>query len=392
VERYEGHLDLFGFLDGSGRTTTRVKRTVTGARAAVCREHRGFTSLTLEGRRAYRGRFSLALDTRVFPSPFTGGRCAGPRLSDFAGSLPSAVVRLRKIRRRGARVSLAGRFPFVAGAFTGEVVSTLRLRTRRTRTETLRDGRPRHGRPPRMLSVSISYKLKSAQGGASADFRAVDSPLCRMLDACGTSGHEGYSLTTHGGSLVVFGAARTRGRHAPKLRRAIATLLRHGYLYGFGEVGGKPGETTDVVTRPASATCTDRMRASRPGLLVERRNHKLRMALGPANFLSSDTGAVFLHARCPGPTQGDVLRGSDLARTKLSAASLTRRTLRTVMTSAHGFRTHGYQGTEAGRFELELERTHVSVKVGREGVGAPIGGGNAVVVIGTASAGAAQRP
>jgi hypothetical protein len=32
------------------------------------------------------------------------------------------------------------------------------------------------------------------------------------------------------------------------------------------------------------------------------------------------------------------------------------------------------------------------VKVGREGVGAPIGGGNAVVVIGTASAGAAQRP
>src|SRR5205085_10986208 len=57
----------------------------------------------------------------------SAGRCAGPRTLDLAHALPRGRVKTAALKRRGRTVDLAARTRYVAGPFSGEVISTVRV-------------------------------------------------------------------------------------------------------------------------------------------------------------------------------------------------------------------------------------------------------------------------
>jgi hypothetical protein len=238
------------------------------------------------------------------------------------------------------------------------------LRTRRTRTQKLRpDIVSSRGR--RTVFVTLSYSVERASGQAAADFRAVESPTCQLLDACGARGRETYSLPTSRGSLDVYGYAPAPGRRKPKLRQAIAMALRHGTLTGLGEPSGPPGHTANLFTRTGAAPCRDDLTSARPALWLETKHRRPRLALAPPDF-SIDGGSSDVFAgRCPGPTQEDVFRREALASAKLARTALFRRTLQVVLGRSGRFAAGPYRGSASSRFELTLKRTQAEVTIGR---------------------------
>jgi hypothetical protein len=363
IDRFDHH---YTYVDGDmepGGATARVRRRVSGGPTAECRDSSDFAPFTLDVNHAFRDRYSIGLGTDVAPAPFVTGRCAGPLLSDFAGSLPTASFTLRDAKRRGHRIRLAGRFPFTSGPLRGEVISTLALRTRKTTTHT---GPSDSGQAPhsyRAAFVEVTYAVERARADVTADFRAVESPACRLLDACGASGRDTYSFTGHGGSVTVFGLVRTHGRHPPKPRRALRVALRHGHLDGFGELKGA-GATTDTLTRAGSASCTDELQSAGPFVGFETvRRSRLHMIFGPPDDKAPE--ADLLNGRCPGPVEPTTLRGHILASATIRLAELGRPHLRAVLARSSPFASRGYHGTRSARLELDLRRTHVFVGVER---------------------------
>src|SRR5206468_10239163 len=133
----------------------------------------------LDADRPHRGRSWMSPGTGSAPAPVASGHCAGPRLADFAGSLPAARFNPRRLRRRGTRLSLAGRFAFRAGPLLGHVISTVVLRSDGLRT--VRDEfslPPERARFRRMLTVSVNYAVRRAVGEFNSDFRSVNAPIC----------------------------------------------------------------------------------------------------------------------------------------------------------------------------------------------------------------------
>jgi hypothetical protein len=362
IDRFDHEFtDVSGDLDPSGRATVRVLRKVAGAPPAECRDGADFAAFSLDVHHAYSDRYSIGLGTDVGPSPIVTGRCAGPVLSDFAGSLPTAAFKVRDAKRRGHRINLAGRFPFTSGPLSGEVVSTLVLRTRRTTTHTEPSNSRQARQGHRVLFVDVEYAVERAQADVAADFRALESPACRLLDACATSGRDTYSLTGHGGSVHVFGIVRTHARHRPKLSKAIRMALGQGHLGGFGELGGS-GTTTDTLTRPGAPTCTDELHPAGPFVALETvRRSRLRMSFGPP-----DSESDLLNGRCPGPIEATTLRGPTFASATIPLRALERRHLHAVLARSGAFSSRGYRGTRSARLELDLRRAHVFVGFGRQ--------------------------
>jgi hypothetical protein len=334
-----------GFLDMS-RTPTRVRvtRELPGQAPATCTASRRFTAFTLDLPNAYRGRVWLGLGTQIFPGPIVTGQCAGPLLSDVSPSLPSTAVRLRRLARRGARVSLAGRFRFQRGPLSGVVVSTIRMRSRGAHEE--KSGPLGRGHPDRhrRLFVEMAFKVERAQGEVRSDFRALDAPICRLRDACGTHGSEVYSFAREGGSVEVFGTARTSARHAPSLRRAIR----------IGDAGRSSALSTNVLVRPGGARCTDRLRPGETYFVLGGRK-RLR-----AELISNDT---VLDGRCPGPTEEQSLHGSRLARGRFALSLLARRSPTLVLGARRDFRAGAFRGRHTAHVELRLRRTRARVSV-----------------------------
>src|SRR5947208_5368509 len=175
IHTRHGVVAEFGSIDSDGQTVVRVRREVPGGSPAVCVTHDITSSFTLDLSRAYAGRRWLSVGTDVLPAPMASGQCAGPRLGDFVGSLPSRAIRLKALRRAGTRVSLAGRFPFRAGPLSGEVVSTLVLRSNGERRESGfggGGGGPGPGGSRRTLTVDMRFRVRRSAGEVAADFRA----------------------------------------------------------------------------------------------------------------------------------------------------------------------------------------------------------------------------
>jgi hypothetical protein len=322
----------------------------------VCSQRKRFTSLTLSGHRAWRGRDWLMIETNVFPQPLGSGQCAGPRLGDIAPSLPSALVRRRAIKKRGTRVSLRGRFAFKSGPLSGHVVSTVRLKSRGVRHIRLIGG---EGDEPegggRELQVDLRYRVTRLQGEARNDFRAVDAPICRVRDACGTHGSQVYSLDEADKTLDVFGVVRTHSRRRPSLRRAVRKIARDGYLNGFLGIDRRAGLTTHAFVRPGSATCTDRFRPRQsPLLALVGEEGRLALTL----FHSSD--ATLLRGRCPGPSD---TAGIDIARLRLSPGRLLKHAFTAQLRRRRSYRTGAYRGTRSARVEVRLRRTRARVRI-----------------------------
>jgi hypothetical protein len=347
-----------GFLDMTGPSRVRVRREVPGGPPATCRDRSRFAAFTFDISRAYGHRVWLGLGTRIFPGPIVSGQCAGPLIGDVAPSLPSALIRLRHVAHRGARVSLAGRFPFHRGPLSGEVVSTLRMRSRGARKES--PGQrfyPEHADRHRRLYVSVEYRVERAQGEVRSDFRAIDAPICRVRDACGTHGSDVYSLAQEGGSVELFGSMRTGARHAPPLRRAIRMVARHGGLRGFGDVGRTSGLTTNVFVGPGRPRCTFRRRSA-PTYVVLGAQRRVT-----AELYANDT---VLDGRCPGPTQDEAIR-ERVAVGHFGVGRLARRSLELVMHADRGFTAGAFRGTHTAHVELRLRRARARARVLRRG-------------------------
>jgi hypothetical protein len=343
-----------GLLDMTGPTRVRVRREVPGGAPATCRASNRFAAFTLDISHAYRDRLWLTLGTRVFPGPTVAGQCAGPLLADIAPALPSAPVRLRHLARRGARVSLAGRFPFHRGPISGEVVSTLRMRSEGARTEheNTHFG-PEHVDRHRRLFVDLTFRIESAEGEVRSDFRAIDAPICARKDACGTHGSEVYSFTQGGGTVEVFGAMRTNAKHAPSLRRAIRRIARHAGLEGFAYGGHVSALTTDVLLGPGRPQCTDRRRSGRP--FLDLGGHRRLTAR-----LSFD--APLLEGRCPGPTDEQSL-GGRLATGHLGLGQLARRSPELALHANRSYKAGAFRGRHAAHVSIRLRRVRARVRV-----------------------------
>jgi hypothetical protein len=355
---------------------------------AVCVDRGAAPELELTAERAYAGRYSVALGNDVFPS-MASGRCAGPRLDDLSGSLPTAVFRLGRLERGGARVSLAGRFPFRAGPLVGELVSTIALRSRRSRTRRLPSGDGGSGPGRRLVFVDLSYAVERLRGAATADFRAVATPACEAIDACGATGSERYALTAERGRFNVFGFATYRQRRRPTLRQALARIVDHGQLFGYSSLRGSLGETSGTFLRPGGPPCRDVLRpAGRPPLELSHRRGALALTLGFGGPATGDGEDDLFGTRCPGPTHGQIVAGADLATGPLSVAALERRRIHALLAANRHFASGGYSGSRGARFEVDLTRTEAHVGVG----GAGSGSGGFVVSHGIQPASFDQRP
>jgi hypothetical protein len=353
----ESFLPVFGALESPGQTRVRTERAVPGGGIAVCSQRSRSVEFTLSADRAWRGRDWLTVDTRIFPQPLASGQCAGPRIEDYASSLPSALVRRRAIKKRGTRVSFRGRFPFKSGPLSGHVVSTLGLKSRGVRHIRLIDGvedEPRR-RGGHELRVELRYEVTRVQGEARNDFRAVTAPICRVRDACGTHGSEVYSLAEAGEKLVVFGSARTHSRRRPSLRRAFRKVARDGYLNGFAGIDRDAGLTAHAFVRPGGATCIDRFRPRQPPVLALF-GEKGRLVV----TLFQDSRSNILRGRCPGPTDRP---NPDIARLRVSPGRLLKRALSLQLHRRRSFRTGAYRGTRTARVNVRLRRTRARVRV-----------------------------
>lgn len=352
-------LDYFGFLESPGRTVVRTERTVPGGRSALCSQRARTTGFTLSFAPAWGARHWLELGTESFPPLLASGQCAGPRLEDFAGRLPSTIVRRKALDRRGARVSLAGRFRFRSGPLSGTVISTLKLRSRGIRrVRTIDDGGGGDNEPrgKHELAVRLRYRVTSLEGEVRDDFTAVSAPICRVRDACGAHGSEVFSLAEAGKTLEIAGFARTSSRKRPPLRRALHRVVSDGFAFGDVPIDRASGLTTHAFVRRGGATCTDRFRPRRPPLLFvlgERGRVVLSLSSG---------GASVLRGRCPGVTE-TFAGGDELARTRVPVDRLLKRVLRLQLRAGRGFGGGAYSGTHKAHLDLRLRRTRAQVQV-----------------------------
>lgn len=354
-------IGYFGLLESRGRTRIRTERTLPGGGTTVCSQRSHSTAFTLGADRAWRGRQWFSIGTAIFPQPLGSGQCAGPRIQDFEDTLPSSIIRERRIERRGTRVSLRGRFPFRSGPLAGQVISTLRLRSLGVHRERLFDGyaeEPHHLRRHE-LAVELRYKVVRMQGEVREDFRAVDAPICLVRDACGSHGSAVYSVDSAGRTLGVMGFARTDSARHPSLRHALRTIFRRGQIYAFVSTGHKEGLTSHAWVPAHGPSCIDRFRPRSPPFLgVIGNKHAVSMQLFENEY-------DVLRGRCPGPAPS--LAGS-LARARVKRGQLLTHALTVRLRATRHLRSGAYRGTREGRVNVRLRRTRARVRVdGRRG-------------------------
>ncbi|TML83559.1 MAG: hypothetical protein E6G07_01225 [Actinobacteria bacterium] len=359
-----GRLDVSGNVYSDGPAVVRARREVPGAAPAVCVATGDAPFFNLDVSPAYRGRKWFSLGAGSFPPPIASGQCAGPRLADFQRSMPAAAARLGRLKRRGSRLSLAGRFPFRAGALSGTVISTVVLRSQGVRKESDRGGGGGPGGGSKTVEVDLRFRVRRGAGEVAADFRAVEAPVCQVLDACGATGREAYAIAGAGGVIDVSGFAAARGRRIPSLRAAIAAVARGGDVEGEGQIGPSSGITSILFQRPGSASCTDRFRPPAPLLFMEGFGKRFTFDLTtPDSDVLTDSLSDVFRGRCPGPSQADILGGAALASVRLETASLAHRKLRAVLSGSGRFSSGAYAGDRSGRVVLDLVRTRARVRV-----------------------------
>ena len=303
----------------------------------------------------------------------SAGRCAGPRPLDLARAVPYRSVPFRSFTRTRT-VDMSGRFPFVAGSFSGTVISTARATVRPLRRGAALRGprirrlRVRGGdRPPRRRHavLRLLYRAGPVSGTVLTSFRGRVRPACLGLGACGARGTSGYELAADRATIELF--AYRPQRRGPARRGSLLRALRRGTLgvEAGGRLTNPSARVRQAVTSGGGAACTDTVLVEPPDLLARR--------LGTAPYLSvyvrpSDISsfADTLRARCPGPTQPDVLPGDVLARgrielTRLGAAQLPV----TLGPTAGAFVGDGYSGERSGAVPLALRLVASDARIER---------------------------
>ena len=299
------------------------------------------------------------LQARV-QAPISSGRCAGPLAQDLAG------VRLAARKTGGRRPSfdLRGSQAFVAGPFSGTLVSTVVLRPGssggiETSSSSGSSG-SLPGPPPLrkelVEQVTLRYRISSLPGALETSFSGEPDPFCAALDSCGATGTLGLGLG-HLQNLLVLSASRTV-RTRVSARRAIADLRRGRLRFGGITAVGAGTLVTEAFSGGDGLRCQDSSTGTRAQLLFT--------PLGPRHGvgvnLVAPFGSVALRTHCPGPTDTDVIGtpGGALASGAVSLADLLRRQTVVSLTNPGGFSGIGYVGSRGGALglSLALERIH----------------------------------
>jgi hypothetical protein len=299
----------------------------------------------------------------------SAGRCAGPRTLDLSHALPRGKTKTSGLRRRGGTIDLSARTRFVAGPFSGEVVSTVRVALGRARVvradfspDVLRLPR-RLGAERRFWVLDLHYRIAGVSGALMTDFRGLPDPGCRALGACGATGTSSYALGGVSGRIdVLAGGALRRGQHRPTLRGALRRL-RRGALsaYAISRLSHARATVNESVSSPA-ASCSDSL-FTEPPVIDSRATDGGLVLLLRSDDLGSLADSV--RTRCPGPSQSDVLGGGSLAHGTIPFAQLGTGPLQVTAVSTRVFARNGYAGARRGRLLLDLELVDSSVNVVR---------------------------
>jgi hypothetical protein len=296
----------------------------------------------------------------------SAGRCGGPRTLDLAHALPRGTIKTALLRRAGGMLDLSARTRFVAGAFSGEVISTVKMTRGRARVvredlapEVLGELPGPSTGPRRYWILDVHYRIAGVSGGIVTDFRGVPDPGCRALGACGTLGSSTYSLQGVSGRIDVLAVGRIRrGRHRPSVSTALHRL-RSGSLsvYADTRLWRARATVSQLVTSPAG-TCSDSLFTEPP--VIDSRANKTALVL----LLRSDelgSLADTLRTRCPGPSQPDVLKEASLAHGSIPFEAVGAPALQVPAGSTRAFTRNGYSGSRHGELRLDLELVKSSV-------------------------------
>lgn len=302
------------------------------------------------------------LQARVQP-PISSGRCAGPLAQDLAG-LRLAV---RKSGGRRPSFDLRGSQSFVAGPFSGTLVSTVVMRPSSSgESQTSGSSGSSLGPPPPrkqlVEQVTLRYRVSSLPGALETSFSGEPDPFCAALDSCGATGTLGLSLLQPQNELVLSASRTVQTRVSA--RRAIADL-RRGRLR-FGAITGVGVGT--VVTESFSGGDGLRCQDSATGGRALVQFIPLGARRGVSATLIEPSGSVALRTHCPGPTDTDVIGNvfgeldviGGLATGAVSPADLLRRQTVVSLTNPGGFSGVGYVGSRGGALglSLALEQIH----------------------------------
>jgi hypothetical protein len=365
----DGGSDAFsggpGNLEMSGASTVRVRRGVGSGGFGDCVEQSSYADVTLD---------FPPYGAPIALTPLSSGRCAGPTAQDLARvALPSKLT-----GRRLRTVDLRGRVPFVAGPFSGELISTILMRPDTSESSSSSSGPASAvSRPPpiprRLVEfVDLRYAVSSGPGMLDTTFAGTGSPFCDELDSCGVTGSLTASLMPYHETLRI--AATRVIAHRVSARRAIADFragrvpLSEAVPRSDGLIRLRIGET---LTRNGALACADAaVVGGSPSLgpyltFDAASGGVLGAEVGVATYEPDGTDPGTLRTHCQGPSTSDGLATSQfqpptLARGVVDPRQLLERQF-LVSLAARGRRFHGlgYSGLLGGHLGLSLSLSNI---------------------------------
>lgn len=318
------------------------------------------------------GRLALSLYDAVSGPLLPNGRCAGPMPTDLPAAIVSHPFDRRKLGSRPVTADFSGRTPLRSAAFTGEVISTLKLRVGRARlAREQRDASsppepPRRRSGPRRQLVGLEYGVVGVSGALGATFAGLPGPGCAPLDACGASGSVTWSMSRISARVLITGSRRVHGDGGGLGFGLLA--LRQGRmrvnLLAFSdddtESATSTGTASARVTLPDGTVCTDS--ASGPAPQLDGgvgRTGALRVTLAPVD----QPGLDAVRTRCPGPLQTDMSAGGALAAGVLDPRTLGEKTIDLPLRTGGALVGPGYAGSRSGQIVLHLRLAHADQEV-----------------------------
>ncbi len=294
--------------------------------------------------------------------PPSSGRCAGPRQQDLAGlGLP-----VRRFGGRHPSYDLRTSQSFLAGPFTGRLVSTLVLRPASGGESSSGSSSSGPGKPsPTVLieQVTLRYRVSTLPGTLETSFSGEPDPFCSALASCGANGTLALSIGGFQRTIVV-----TAGRQVP--RRVSARQVEADLVRGRMEVelGGFVPSAPPFV---ATSTTETIQQADGSHCQAQTTSHQAQLFAGPANpaarlshtldlTLNDPNDSGLLRTFCPGPDDTDVFGDRSLVATgSLEPDQLLDRHNVLSLTSPGSFAGLGYVGTRSGSLPLALTLEHV---------------------------------
>lgn len=301
---------------------------------------------------------------RIEPA-LASSRCAGPTAQDLA----RLTVPVRRFGSRRPSYDVRGRRSFVAGPFTGTLVSTLVLRPSEgggsgSSSSGSFSSPPAPGPRHTILfeRVALRYRMRSLPSALTATFSGESDPFCAALASCGATGTLDLSLPRFTRTFTV--TTRREVARRVSSRRAIADLRDGALPVGVGPpifLSAGPALRVNETFRAGDGSSCQAASSSRQAQLFVNPGD---FAGGPRDVvqfvLSDPDQAGLMRTYCPGPDDRDLFGPSTIvARSDLGREQLLRRSSVFALSRSGGFAGPGYVGTLGGDLQFSLTLEHV---------------------------------